>query len=117
MTHDILCPLGDIADPGSKGFVRTVNGERRAVFVVRVGAAVFGYVNDCPHRHAPLEWTPDRFLNSDRDRILCSSHGALFRIEDGACAAGPCGGKPLTPFPVRVVDGLIVAMPPPHTTE
>ena len=40
--------------------------------------------------------------------IRCTWHGALFRIDDGACVAGPCTGQRLTPWPVTVTDGTIV---------
>ena len=34
--------------------------------------------------------------------ILCATHGALFRIEDGHCLSGPCVGESLTPLPVSI---------------
>lgn len=67
------------------------------MFVVRSGATVVGYRNACPHYdHARMAWRKDEFLNADRSLIHCAAHGALFRIEDGVCAAGPCLGQRLT---------------------
>jgi nitrite reductase/ring-hydroxylating ferredoxin subunit len=40
---------------------------------------------------------------------LCSSHGALFRIVDGVCIAGPCAGQRLWPWPVKVEDDQVLA--------
>ena len=76
--------------------------------VVRRGAAVNGFVDRCPHAGFPLALTPDRYLTREGDLILCSTHGALFRLDDGACVAGPCPGKGLAPWPVRLEDGAVV---------
>jgi nitrite reductase/ring-hydroxylating ferredoxin subunit len=37
----------------------------------------------------------DQFLSDDGRFIVCSTHGALFRIEDGHCLDGPCIGQAL----------------------
>ena len=65
------------------------------------------YENACPHTGGPLDWVPDRFLAPGKDMILCATHGALFRIEDGYCLAGPCAGERLTPLPVHIVGGTV----------
>ena len=44
---------------------------------------MIGYVNSCPHLGSPLDWVPNRFLSADGRHVLCATHGALFRIEDG----------------------------------
>lgn len=104
----MLCALADIADPGSKDF-RFRDSERLfAGFVVRRGGEVFGYVDSCPHAGWPLAGPSGRHLTRENDLILCAGHGALFRIEDGLCTSGPCGGKRLEPWPVRLVDGVVV---------
>ena len=90
-----LCALDDIEDGQSNGFAVERDGEAIAVIGVRVGDAVFAYVNSCPHIGAPLDFTPGQFLNLERTHIQCSTHGALFTIEDGACVAGPCNGQSL----------------------
>ena len=95
MTADVLCRLADLPDGDSKGFDRGDGAEPREVFVVREGRRLYGYVNSCPHLGTPLEFQPDRFLSADGSHILCSTHGALFRIEDGYCLAGPCAGRSL----------------------
>ena len=76
---------------------------------MRKGGQVRGFVNRCPHAGNPLNWKPDRFLNRDGDQILCNSHGALFRIDDGVCVGGPCPGEALEPVTLRVEDGRVVA--------
>ena len=105
LSDKFLCALADIGNPGAKGF-EPVGGT--PFFIVRKGDEVFGYVNSCPHYGSTLEWKDDTFLNYEKDRILCSLHGALFRIEDGFCVWGPCAGDELKPLAVRVVGGNVV---------
>ena len=105
LTGAVLCRLDEIADPGGKGFAPP---GRPRFFVVRVGAAVWGYVNSCPHRGVNLDWNPDRFLTRDKDLIQCATHGARFAIETGLCVAGPCRGRALAPVAVAVVNGAVV---------
>ena len=76
--------------------------------MARRGTAVHGYVNTCPHAGSPLDWVPDRFMSADGRHLLCATHGALFRVDDGFCIAGPCAGASLRPVAVTVRDGLVV---------
>jgi nitrite reductase/ring-hydroxylating ferredoxin subunit len=104
---ELLCRLADIPDPGAKGF-RFRQGEALfAGFVVRRGGSVAGYVDSCPHAGWPLALVGDRYLTREKDLILCSGHGALFRPEDGVCIAGPCAGDRLRPWPVMVAEGEV----------
>jgi nitrite reductase/ring-hydroxylating ferredoxin subunit len=98
-----LCRLDEIPDPGSRGF--ELDG--RAIFVVRRGELLKGYVNSCPHTGGPLDWVEHQFLDYERARILCATHGALFRLEDGHCLAGPCAGKALSPVALAIVAGEV----------
>ena len=98
-----LCRLEEIADPGSKGF----DLDDGSIFVIRRGAVVAGYVNSCPHTRGPLDWIEGQFLDLAREHIVCATHGALFRIGDGHCIAGPCAGDRLTPVEIDVIDGVI----------
>ncbi len=100
-----LCRLDDIVDPGSRGF--RVGG-RDALFVIRRGDAVFGYVNICPHAGTPLDWKEGAFLNFDKDLIQCATHGAQLDIATGACVAGPCPGQSLAPVALRIDDGMVM---------
>lgn len=98
----VLCRLEDIEDGEGKGFALKQDGARQEIFVVRDGTQVFGYRNLCPHAGTNLDWQPDRFMNGDGSYIMCHTHGALFRIEDGFCVAGPCAGMSLTPVAVAL---------------
>ena len=75
---------------------------------MRRGERVFAYVNACPHIAVPLDWTPRRFLNDAGSLVVCSVHGAEFRVEDGLCLHGPCKGDRLEAVRAEVVDGVIL---------
>lgn len=103
-----LGPLALIPDDTARNFVLELRAGRFHGFVVRKGEAVHGYVDRCAHMGLPLAQALDQYLTDDRTLIQCSWHGALYRIEDGACVGGPCVGARLTPWPVAVRDGMIV---------
>lgn len=107
MTERTLCRLEDIPDGASRGF-GPAHGGFTGLFAVRRSAAVFVYVNACPHVGAALDRAPDRFLTADGARIACGAHGAQFEIEDGACVQGPCVGARLEAVPARIVDGAVL---------
>lgn len=102
-----LCRLDAIPESGAKGFLFGEDVHRFDMFVVRHGGKLHAYVNDCPHAHTPLDYLPDRFFNLEKSHLLCGTHGALFRIQDGHCTAGPCKGRSLTPVPVHVEGDMI----------
>jgi nitrite reductase/ring-hydroxylating ferredoxin subunit len=108
MTQKTFCALADIPDPGAREFRVTKDGEKLRIFVVRKGDAVWAYVNSCPHVGAPLNVDDDKFLDIFQTSILCANHFALFEIETGFCVRGPCNGRRLQPFAVRVADGQVV---------
>ena len=103
-----LCRLDDIPDGEAKGFEIDRPEEIIDIIVVRRGAHVFGYRNSCPHIGTPLNWVDDRYMTLDRKYILCATHGAEFRVEDGYCIAGPCAGDSLTPIDLELHDGAVV---------
>lgn len=102
-----LCRLDEIADPGGKGFDFREGEAIFMGFVVRQGKSAVGYVDSCPHAGWPLAAAPDRYLTRDGRRIFCGGHGAVFRIQDGFCIAGPCAEDSLEPWPVQVVGGMV----------
>ena len=98
----VLCRLDDIEDGEGKGFTLGEGTARREIFVVREGDRLFGYENACPHLGTPLDWQPDRFMDAEGSHIMCHTHGALFRLEDGFCFSGPCAGDSLTAVAVAL---------------
>ena len=108
MTAVQVCALDDIEDGESAAFTVTIEESPTSLIAVRKGKKVYLYKNSCPHILAPLDFTPGRFLTPEKDMILCSTHGALFRIEDGHCVHGPCIGKHLEAVPNIVRDGTVL---------
>ncbi|WP_317928501.1 Rieske (2Fe-2S) protein [Halioxenophilus sp. WMMB6] len=99
-----LCALADIEDGNSRGFDPFDRG-RDSLFLVRKGLQIFAWRNACPHRGyegSTMAWRKNAYLNSHRNRIICSSHGAQFHIETGECLAGPCLGQRLEPVSVQI---------------
>lgn len=103
-----LGPLDTVGDGHARNFVLQLRAGRFHGFVVRQGDMVHGYADRCPHAGVPMAQRLDDYLTPAGDLIVCSWHGALFRIEDGLCVGGPCVGQRLTPWPVTVIDGQII---------
>ena len=91
-TSIALCNVNDIEEGGCK----SIELPNLNLFAVKKAGEIYLYYNRCPHAGLPLNWFPDKFLDSDGELIQCSSHGALFQISTGHCVAGPCPGQRLT---------------------
>ncbi|HMA16212.1 MAG TPA: Rieske 2Fe-2S domain-containing protein [Kiloniellaceae bacterium] len=107
-----LCRLDEIADGEGRGFSLGEGDQRLEIFVVRSGEAAFGYLNACPHLGTPLDWGgfdgEGRFVSAHSGNILCATHGAEFRVQDGICLHGPCAGQRLLAVRLgREDDGLL----------
>lgn len=103
-----LCPLDQIADPGSHGFVLKLRAGYFHGFALRHGDGVRGYVDRCPHAGVPLTRGVDDYLVAGGELIACHWHGALFQAETGECVGGPCNGAALTEWPLAVEGGWVV---------
>ena len=103
----VLCRLDEIDDGAAKGFRVKAHGLEHRIFAVRRGSRVYVYRNDCPHVGTPLDWAPDEFLDSRREHIICATHGAIFRAEDGECIGGPCLGDSLSRVAIEVREGRV----------
>jgi nitrite reductase/ring-hydroxylating ferredoxin subunit len=102
-----LCTLDNVPDGGSEGFVVDTDDGRCGLMVIRQGDGVVCYTNSCPHIGTPLDIQPGKFLDRAGAHILCTTHGALFNIDDGLCIAGPCVDDHLTPIATEVRDGVV----------
>ena len=99
----VLCHIDDIPEQQSKGF-KLGNDN---LFAVKKAGQVYLYRNSCPHLGVELNWQEDKFLDMDGMLIQCSTHGALFLIEDGECVAGPCQGQQLQKVDFEIIDGQL----------
>lgn len=73
-------------------FVRTEQGEIRA------------WLNRCEHLPIPLDGGSREYLDQAQKHLMCGTHGALYRLDDGYCFEGPCRGTSLEAIPFRVDD-------------
>ena len=112
MTEHPLCRLDDLPEGQSRGFALDPDAHYADLLVVRARTGIYAYRNRCPHTGAPMEWEPDRFLDFSNTLIQCGIHGALFRVEDGYCIAGPCARQSLQRIAVTERDGWLIALEP-----
>jgi nitrite reductase/ring-hydroxylating ferredoxin subunit len=94
--------------PGAYTFEIEVDGRVRPAFAVRLrGGAVRAYLNDCPHFRVTLDLGTGEFFTGDRKRLLCQTHGAEFRVDDGFCETGPCASFSLVGLEVAELFGQV----------
>lgn len=107
-----LCPADEIEEGEAKVFAFGAGedrpDERFEMLVLRWQGRLLAYVNDCPHAGTPLDWPRGKFFDRAGSRLMCATHGALFRPDNGLCTAGPCLGDQLSPVPIEVTDGEVV---------
>ncbi|KXK30703.1 MAG: Rieske (2Fe-2S) domain protein [Candidatus Hinthialibacteria bacterium OLB16] len=77
------------------------------IIVVHTSDGFRAYLNQCRHLPVSLDWGDGEVLDETGLYFQCRTHGALFRLSDGLCIAGPCNGKPLRPVSIRESCGFI----------
>jgi len=81
--------------------------EPARAFAMRFDGKVVAYLNRCVHVPTELDWNPGEFLDSGKEFILCSIHGAAYNPRDGHCIGGPCGRGKLTLIAAAERDGEV----------
>ena len=104
----LICPSAAVAESGT-GFRFTVKsyGRDEPAFVVRYQGKVYGYLNQCGHVPAELDWQPGEFFDDSKIYLICSIHGALYAPDSGRCLGGRCQGKGLKALAVSEIDDKI----------
>ena len=102
-----LCSVAELKANKTKGFDLDVDGRNVGLFLVHHEEKIYAYSNRCPHVGTPLNWVPDRFMDSEGEFLQCATHGAMFRIEDGYCECGPCAGESLQPTTITIHGNAI----------
>ena len=109
--NDQLIGALDGIEEGGKGlrfYVEEVSGNGAGLvpaFAVRYDSQVFAYLNRCGHIAIPLDYMPGEFFSDDGRTLVCSTHGAEYAPDTGACLGGPCYGVGLEPLPVEEING------------
>ncbi len=87
--------------------VRNASGEVIPAFVVRYDRQYFAFLNKCGHIAVQLDYMPGEFFSDDGQRLICSTHGAEYAPDTGACLGGPCYGIGLEPLMISELEGKL----------
>lgn len=77
------------------------NGRTAQGFLIRYRDGFHAYLNQCCHWPVPLDMGDGDFYYAPADRILCKTHGAAYRLDNGLCEYGPCVGASLEALAVE----------------
>lgn len=103
-----ICSSGQIAEGGDgMRFELEWKGETAPAFAIRHGGRVYAYLNRCAHIAMELDWKEGKFFDTEGEYLICSTHGALYAPESGACRGGPCRGARLVGLDVFEADGEV----------
>jgi nitrite reductase/ring-hydroxylating ferredoxin subunit len=102
-----LCNSRDLVDGGlAVSFDVVYGGQTCRAFAIRYRGQAHAYVNRCTHVAMEMDWQPNRFFDDTGEWLLCSTHGAAYRPDTGACGGGPCRGA-LTRIALTEEDGVV----------
>jgi len=107
MTSYFLCNDSELTENKTRGFTITTTQGTLELVLLKLQKSIYAYKNNCPHLGIPLNWQADEFLSLEQTHIQCSTHGALFTMEEGHCIAGPCSGQGLEKLTVELRDNKI----------
>ena len=107
-----LCASSELAERGNAVVFDVMHYRQPARgFALRIDGRVVAYLNRCVHVPTEMDWQPGEFLDSGREFILCSIHGAAYDPNNGHCVGGPCGRGRLTALRVEERDGQVYWYP------
>lgn len=108
--HDplhVLCRSGELVN-GGRGvpFDVVYAGQTCRAFAIRFEGGVHAYLNRCSHVAMEMDWQPGQFFDDTGVWLLCSTHGAVYQPDTGACRGGPCR-RGLVKVPLLERDGSV----------
>ena len=104
----LICAGADLPEAGrGVRFQVTHRGREAEAFAIRFAGQVRGFVNECGHLPAQLDWVPGEFFDGSKLYLICSVHGALYDPQSGQCLGGRCRGKGLPVLALSEIDGQI----------
>ncbi len=102
-----LCSSTDLTDGGRAwAFDVCYRGQTLRAFAVRFQGQVHAYLNQCSHVAMELDFKEGHFFDDSGCRLICSTHGALFAPDTGACLGGPAR-RPLIKVGVSEEQGRV----------
>jgi nitrite reductase/ring-hydroxylating ferredoxin subunit len=103
-----LCASADLVERGKAHVFDVMQFREPArAFAMRFDGRVVAYLNRCQHVPTEMDWLPGEFLDSDREFIVCSIHGAVYEPLTGRCVGGPCVRGRLTVIEAFERDGWV----------
>jgi len=103
-----ICASAELAERGDGvRFELKWEGETVSAFAIRHNGRVHAYLNRCAHIAMELDWTQGKFFDAGGEYLICSTHGALYAPESGACRGGPCRGAKLVDLDAFEADGKV----------
>lgn len=83
------------------------NRPREALVLLGLDGEPRAYLNRCRHLPVPLDGGSKQYLTRGGEYLLCGTHGALFRRDDGVCTQGPCLKLALEAIPILEENGVL----------
>ena len=109
---EFVCAAADLIERGRAVVFNVMHFRQPArAFALRFDGRVVAYLNRCVHVPTEMDWQEGEFLDSNREFIICSIHGAEYEPRTGRCAGGPCGRGSLTALRVEERDGGVYWYP------
>jgi len=103
-----LCNENDIPEADVKELILASESKQPfRIILHRIGGKIRCFMNKCPHFSIPLNVHPGQFFTSDRSKLMCATHYAVFDLDNGFCTDGPCMGSSLEAIPVELSAGAV----------
>ncbi|HSN53677.1 MAG TPA: Rieske 2Fe-2S domain-containing protein [Candidatus Sulfomarinibacteraceae bacterium] len=103
-----IAGLDEIPERGLVFSYREGPFDEQGILLIAADGTVRAFKNQCRHLAVPLDSAhPGELWDAGRRHLTCSSHGALYRPDDGLCVAGPPAGSHLKSLPVVVEGGAV----------
>ena len=107
-----LCAADELVERGDAVVFDVIQWRDKATaFAMRFDGEVVAYLNRFVHVPTEMDWEYGKFLDSGRDFIMCSIHGASYNPSNGRCVGGPCGRGSLTKLRVEERDQQVYWYP------
>ncbi|HEY4083261.1 MAG TPA: Rieske 2Fe-2S domain-containing protein [Burkholderiaceae bacterium] len=107
-----LCESTELEERGKAHTFDVLQYRRPArAFALRFEGQVVAYLNRCAHVPTEMDWQEGEFLDSGKQFIMCSIHGAVYDPRTGRCVTGMCGRMGLTKIEVEEREGKVYWYP------
>ena len=102
-----LCASADLLDGGrAVAFDVHYRGQSLRALAIRYQGGVHAYLNQCTHVAMEMDFKEGHFSDDGACRLICSTHGALFAPDTGACLGGPAR-RPLVKVDLSEEGGMV----------